>query len=206
MKQIIANYICRKVFDDFKSQRPIDDTLAESLNQYPLIDSLRDVIELSDFVLLKDIVANSSIPLGNLAISLMRNIDRDDNVKDYLLFSFRQATLYKRKIELLWRLLDGDQLPVSVHKEGYLFVSNNLSIFIDDIREGCGGIDNVMNACKSRLADDSFPHSKDWLYLCTAMGSPDKTAVANLLEEYQSSKNTFTSLVVKEMQKVLPSI
>ena len=198
MDEVIMKYLASKILDDIRYGRPLGNDVAESLNRYP-IDTLRQLVQKEDVPLLMEMAASSSLSVGNLGITLLRKFDREEEIKSFMLSSWRKASNFERKHHLLWRVLDDENRPRSVHEEMYQFVKDNLQPFIDYASKWYGGKEKVLDTMKMRLADKSFPSTKHWVYLCVVLGSPDTESVVQLLKEYQSSENDFTARVAADM-------
>ena len=58
---------------------------------------------------------------------------------------------YERKLTLMWRLLDNDELDGVLHEEIYQFVKVNLSRFREDISKWYGSQEKVLSGCEARV-------------------------------------------------------
>lgn len=206
MKQPIIDYLASKVIEDIRQQRCFDDSVADNLNKYPLMDSLREVIQQEDVPILLEMTKSTSTCICNLAISLLRKFDTQADVKLFFLDEWRRSTVYDRRSALMWRLLDDKCLDITIHKDIYSFVCNNINRFVSDCTICFGGDNQVLSACKARLTDSSFPRTKDWIYLCAALGSTERDSVKQLIASYESSKDKFVAMVAKDLSQRLSAI
>ncbi len=199
MNNEIYNYIANKVINDVRHGIFFNDKLADSLDGYPLITYIREKTEESDIPRLLNVINNASLSAGNLALSMLRKFDNKKDIKEYYLSCWKEEKVFIRKFKLIWRLLDDEQLPISLHEEIYQFIRENFDEFLKEISKWYGGKNNVLSSIKERLKDSSFPSTKDWVRLCSVMASPEHNQVVELLKEYQSSDNKFTAFIAQEM-------
>ncbi len=201
MNEFVVKYVASKVIDDIRSNRIIDDDLAENIDCHPYVDCMRVIIEREDIPKLLVLIDSSSLHVGNLAINLLKKFDHDESVKSFLLSAWEKEKRCERKYKLIWRILDNEDLDSAYHNEIYNFVRQNLHWFLEDQVRWYGGKEQVLDGIKARLKDKTFPKTKNWVYLCGALASSDKESVAQLLREYQESNDEFTARVAKEMYK-----
>ncbi|MCR4320975.1 MAG: hypothetical protein NUV74_11650 [Candidatus Brocadiaceae bacterium] len=203
MKQPIIDYLASKVIEDIRQQRRFNDSVADNLNKYPLMDSLRELIQQEDVPILLEMTKSMSTCICNLAISLLRKFDTQASVKLFFLHEWSCSTDYERRSALMWRLLDDKYLDITAHEDIYRFVCDNMNRFLSDCAKCFGGDTLVLSACKARLADPSFPRTKDWIYLCASLGSTERDSVKQLIASYESSKDKFVAKVSKDLSQRL---
>lgn len=199
MNEGIQKYLLSKIVEDIRSRDPFPEYLATALHKHSLSDDLRGAMEERDLLLVLAMASSESLPIAILGISLLRKFRGDASVKQFLRTEWSKATEYERKWALMPRLLDDEHLDLTLHEEMFAFVKDNFPRFLVDSRRWYEGADCVLDGCRSRLNDSSFPLSKSWVYLCCAMGSDDRNGIADLLYEYSSSTHVFTSVVANEM-------
>ena len=206
MEKIVANYIVSKLITDVRNNVQINDNLALALDKYPHIDILRGEIGEKDAVYILKTIPNQSVMAGNMLISLLRNYSEQPAFKSWFIDHWYNTNDYNRRLTLLWRLLDDSSLELTMHEQLYKFVRENLVTFLDDTRDWLGGKEAMLEACKNRLSDPTFPRTKDWIYLCSATGSPDTEGAVSLLGEYKSSQGDFTAKVAGDLLDKLRKI
>jgi hypothetical protein len=99
--------------------------------------------------------------MGNLAICLLLKFDTQTDIKSFFLEEWRRSTVYERKENLMWRVLDDENLSLAVHEDIYRFISDDMNKFIAVQATKFEGTDYVLSGCKARLSDPSFPRTKD---------------------------------------------
>lgn len=144
-------------------------------------------------------MAQSRSLAGEFAINLLRKFDQTTVVRLFLISQWKETSEYGRRMRLIWRLLDDEQLEMTLHEDIYAFVKDNFKQFIQEIIRWYGSENAVLSGCRTRLADPTFPTTKAWVYLCSAMASADKEAVGILLSQYRTSDDPFTARVANEL-------
>lgn len=103
--------------------------------------------ELKEIQCVKKHIANSE--MFNLLMQLWNNTDN-----------------WFIKNELMWRLLDKEDLSMEFHKEVHKFILKNWDKFVAySQKEQYFRKDRIIENTKERLANADYPSSKDWLYL-----------------------------------------
>jgi len=202
MELELAQYITEKIVCDLRCRRKLPEPVAAAINKYPLVDTLRLAVDEYDVPMLKSMVMSNSLEVGNLAVSLLRKFDRESSIKEFFLSAWKEAmrsSQTERQLHLMWRLLDMPDLTVSRHQEIYEFVRSNMDEFLEYTTVWSGGPECVLEVCRTRLGDSSFPSTKAWGYLCIVMGSPEKESANKLLQEWRLSGNKFVSKVAGEL-------
>jgi len=204
----IPEYLALKVISDIRAGKPLNEELASSINARKYVDRIRGALDVSDVDLLMRMFKQDAGPSGVLGLTLLKRFVREPQVEKFVrsLWPCSADTSFRRKVGIVSRLLDVNSLEPHLHEQLYEFVKQHLGQFVEWLTPWWGGPDMVLPVSRARLKDKDFPASKHWLYLCGALGSPDKKAVADLLTEYESSKDTFVARVAKEMLAELPRI
>jgi len=200
----------KQALQDLKNGKVIEDSLAYKLNSVPQVDYCRELIQDSDAEWLKSLASSSSKPLiRELAISLMHPLCRKNNrdIRAYLEHLWNVSKEYNIKMQIMWRLLDYDDLPVDLHRDIYEnFVVPNWDKWLPYIVDKFGGKEKVFSSCRERLNNpSSFPPSKAWVYLCAATGGKeeDKEMVRDLLTRYSNSNESINSEVANKLFEYL---
>lgn len=195
MEQTLVEFLSAKAVEDLRSLHLLDEEVARAINRQPFVDSLRKQIRQSDIEYLMRIARGNQPANRNLSISLLRPFDQEKEVKDFFRSEWQLSTEYEHRLELMWRLLDDENLPLALHEEIFTFVKANIDRFTRDRVEWCGGPDRVLDVVEQRLSDPRFPRTKDWVYLCATLGSPDKNRVTALISRYRQSEIPFVAEV-----------
>ena len=199
MNQLLTDYIARKLIEDVRSGARLSEELCEKLNRYALVDTLRMVVEPTDIDKLMELAESPSSMMGNLALSLLRRFDTEERVKQFLRKAWDDTDSYSRKFHLMWRLLDDPDIDDAAREEVHSFVMAKFEPFLADVAAWTGGEEELLDRCRSRLADETFPPSKAWIYLICVTGSPDTQSAKELLREHLSSEDAFTAQVARDM-------
>lgn len=195
----------RQALQDLKNGKVIEDSLAYKLNSVPHVDYCRELIQDSDAEWLKSLASSSSKPLiRELAISLMHPLCKKNNrdIRAYLENLWNSSDEYNIKMQVMWRLLDYDDLPVDLHGGIYKnFVVPNWNKWLPYIVDKFGGKEKVFSSCQKRLNNPSFPASKSWVYLCVATGckGEEKENLKMLINQHLESKDSINSIVANKL-------
>lgn len=185
--EALYEYAAQKAIEDCRSEK-IDSQLASIFNFHPFLDYLRNQIKPSDSTLLVELAQSNESAIAELCINLMHPLKEDEAIKQFLFESWElfNGKPCQMKIQLLGRLLDYEDLPIEMHKKLFQFVCEDkhqfLSYIISQIN---GGKEKILEVVMKRLRNNSFPQSKDWMYLCILMGVPydQKLDAKKLVEE-----------------------
>lgn len=201
--------LARSSMQDLRNGKVIDDGLAYKLNSVPLIDYCRELIQDGDAEWLKSIASSSTGPLiRELVISLMHPFCKknDRDIRAYLENLWNSSNEYNIRMQVMWRLLDYDDLPVDLHRDIYKnFVVPNWDKWLPYIVDKFGGKEKVFTSIQKRLQNPSFPVSKAWVYLCVSTGCKDehKAETKNMIKQYLSSNDSMNSEVAKDLLNTL---
>lgn len=198
--------IVTQVLDAIRGKRPIPEDVAVAANKFEHIDKLRAEMRDEDIPYLLEQARSSSVAAANLTLYLLRPFKDEDEVRSLVWSLWSEVTKYKKRLVVMWPLLDYEDLDASIHEEVYQFVREDLPRFIEECNKWFGGPSKVLNYCKERLDDLTFPSTKNWVYLCAAMGSSERDSLIRLLKEYQASKNEFAARVAKDMAEELANM
>jgi len=205
MQKEIIHYLSRKIIEDIRTGIWFDDDTAKSLNERPLMDAMREYIQVMDIPVLMQMAQTNSLKNRALAITLLWKFDTQrEDVKSFLLEDWQRTINehnfdYDRGMPLIWRLLDNAELDVSIHRQIREFVSRNYRRFIDDTSQWYGGPDMVLETMKKRLSNPEVPRTKDWIYLCVSLGSADQKGAEHLIASYVQSKDPLIAEVASEL-------
>lgn len=194
--------IAEKACQDLRDGKILDNELAYKLNSVPQVDYCRALIQDSDEGWLKNIASSPSVPplTRELCISLMHPLCRKNNrdIRDYLENLWKSSDQYNIKMQLMWRLLDYDDLTVDLHRDIYgNFVIPNWDKWLPYVVDKFGGKEEVFSSCSRRLQNSDFPASKAWIYLCVASGcnKEELPEVKKLIKQYLNSRDSINSEV-----------
>jgi len=199
MKNTINDYLASKVIEDIRHKRVFDASLVVKLNEAPLIDSLRVAVQKKDVSILLKMADSKNTAISGLALGLLQKYNKLAVVKSFLVNKSGLSKDWQRNLPVMCRRLDDVNVDVSVHEETYKLITDNIRAFLSVSPAWFGGVDKVLSVSKARLVDPKFPRTKDWFYLCMALGSSDRASVKKLLKAYKSNKNKFISRVAKEL-------
>lgn len=210
MQELEYKNIAEKAYQNLKNGTIINDDLALKLNSIPQIDYCRSLIKDDDADWLKRLASSSSVAslVRELCISLMHPLCRknDRDTREYLEGLWKSSDQYNIRMQVMWRLLDYDDLPVNLHRDIYKnFIVPNWDKWLPYIVEKFGGKEKVFPSCNKRLQDPAFPSSKAWVYLCVASGckKEEMPEVKKMIKQYLSSKDSINSEVAENILKKL---
>ena len=125
-QEILYRYLAKKAIQDLRNREEIDIELISYLNTFPLINYCRSEIGDGDKGWLKEIASSKekSLTLRQFALSLIRQLKDDNDVKDFLYNLWKTSAEYEIKIDVLWNLLTYDDLS----KELYNDIRQNFTV------------------------------------------------------------------------------
>ncbi len=191
------------IIRELRERRSLGEEEAERLIGAVGIDLLRNQIRSTDVPLLLELANDEDKPwCRSFAVSLMRSVESDTSIRDFLFRSWASETDYPMRLAIMWRLLDYNDLDISMHRSIYKFVKTNWEQWKKDMRKWYGP-HKVLGSVEYRLADESFPKSKAWVYLCLAMVSDNMKGIHSLLSQYVDSRESIVGEVAIELTKII---
>ena len=197
MESVLLKYIAKKVIEDIRNGRDLDEDLCDALCAYPEMDYLREVVRPDDADFIIDLWKSGKEPVRSLTFGLLHPLGNNEKVKEFLENLWEESTDYTIRMKLLWPLLDNPYLDVEFHRSIYSFVDDNYKQFIADIIKFAKG--DVITYAKDRLEDKRFPESKAWIYLIIAASVEEN--IDSLLSQYENSDASIVAEVVKDLRK-----
>jgi hypothetical protein len=168
-------------------------------NETPLIDDLRGRIEPGDIGWLKRMAQDSGEEQSALGISLLRSVQKESEVRQFLFDLWKNDTSYHRRWWVMFRLLDYPDLSIEMHRELFQFAKTNWTRWLDDVVNYFGGPAELLKALQARLADTSWPESKTWVRVIEAVGASDEEAISKFLS-WVSAKRPQAPLVSEALE------
>jgi hypothetical protein len=142
--------------------------------------------------------------MAELCINLMHPLREEKDVKELLFDLWKSSSSkYNIKMQIMWRILDYEDISEEMHKSIYSFVRSNWEQWINYVVEKFGGKNKVLESCQERLQNPAFPKSKAWVYLCIAVGSDNTVEAKNLIENYINSKAPINAIVAKDLLNII---
>jgi len=135
-------------------------------------------------------MVGKNIKLSKLSISLLKKFDKRPEVQVFMLKKWYEFDDFENRMELMWRILDGDDLDDKINQDIYSYIIKNEGKFINKCKQWYGE-KVLLKACKSRLSDNSISRKKDWIYLYAAIGASEKEEVLTLISSYINSEDDF---------------
>lgn len=204
MNDVIIKYVAERIVEDLRTNKQLNEDLAEALNSYEWLGNLRKLITVKDKDWLRQIILANQSPVGELCINLMHSIREEKDVKEFLFDLWRApSSKYWTKMQVMWRLLDYPDLSEDIHKNIYEFMRSDWNKWITYVVEKFGGKNEVLESSKERLSNPSFPESKAWVYLCIAAASDNSTDAKNLIAKYARSKSSINAVVVNDLLNLM---
>jgi hypothetical protein len=205
----LSSWIAKHLVEDCRSGHQMTATLCRAMHNEQVVRIARKLIQESDFEWIKKMCDSAEEDVCRLGLSLMRPLAIRRNLREFFLNLWTKwENSYPVRAELLHRITDFEDLPITIHKELFSFVVNNWESWIDAVRKWTGGSRYVIDYCKRRLADPDFPVSKHWVYLCSAVASNNPSEARELITDYmQQAREKLNQEVVSFLeQDVVPAV
>ena len=178
-----AKFVADAVMAYMRDANFPNDSQAAYLDARPLIDALRGRIEPEDISIHLDIINKQAAQAAGLSISLLRlhNKINSDILKCFE-DRWKTANPYLRN-RIMWRMLDiKDSAFIEKWREELAeFVFSEWNTFRDFNLKFYGGPNQVISSMLSRFGDTTFPDSKKWVYLCSAIEVVDDPNAARAI-------------------------
>jgi len=190
-----------KLLDDLCEGLPLTAMRAAELNKKDTIDVLSSLINDKHVLALVQIAKTGNLLQHKLAISALRARKEKPEIRALFFNLWDDRPDPDVRVNLLWRLLDYEDIGDDWRERLYLFVNENWDTFIKSQRVFMGGKDQgmVLAGVEGRLNNLILPESKTWAYLCAAMASSQTERLLALLEKHTKSQDRFTARVAKHL-------
>lgn len=201
MSNETLNYLAEVIVSDLRKGLWFPPQLVQDVRSYPLVNFTRRCIQPADKDWLLDLMKSSDYEKFFLGCVLAKEIQHLAEIKG-LLFKLwaENKSEGSRGICLMWGLLNYDDLPIELHREIFSFIIKNWEIWKADHLVFAGGVENVISVAKARLADESFPKSKHWIYLLSLKLSNNQNAMNELVNSLQlEGSDEMISMALKEI-------
>ena len=195
MNRGLADYV-DEIIADLRAKRIISETLLAEVSKTPVLDHLRDRVRESDSEWLLKMALDDRESYYSLGISLLRPLQYDAAIRNFLFNLWQNDTSYKRRWWVMFRLLDYPELPIEIHRELFQFTKANWKQWIADVVNHFGGSAELLNVLGARLQSPSWPQSKTWVRVLEALGASDKESLREFLNKI--AVNRFTAPLVAE--------
>ncbi len=203
MKSIVQKYLAQKVLEDIREGQNIPENLIIEFDKYPIIDFIRADVIADDIPIIVNRYINSSEDgYTAFGISALRGQRDSEPVKKLLFDLWHQDEDFNKKFKTMFRLLDYEDLDISIHEDMYDFVLSNWDKWVDGVIKYFGD-DEFLSKIKKRISNKDFPETKLWIRLCQCMASPDKHEVKKILAQYKDSTAPLVQKVVKDLEQKL---
>jgi hypothetical protein len=221
----ISVFVVKAIISHVKKNIP-DKEAASFLNRVPIIDKLREEIDIesdSGWLLEKYSSSyenkNSNAAVFYLSLlkkytaankeyinNLVKDEDKREEIKnereklfDILCSEWNKPDIFL-KVHLMWRLLDYEKLTERRHREIFKLVMENWEVFKQVSTALIGSLHTATMEVLKRLSDPSFPRSKAWVNLCRLhVVANDKASAKGLITLGLRIEDDFT----KEVANIL---
>jgi len=203
----LYKYMAEKALADLRSGGTVSPDLVTIFNSKKAQDVLRRFLKeeqvTEDLGLLSNLAEHGHLPIRNFAISTLRVWKEDPEVKSLLFHLWDVHEDVSTRLNLLWRLLDYEDLSPTFRERLYTFVLDNWNAFLNLQQEfmGEGNPTTVLERVEERIKDKNFPKTKRWAYLCSAMASDDGPGIIRLIDRYEGKEGSFDRTVADELRK-----
>ncbi len=118
-QEIIYRYAAKKALQDLRNGEPLDTSLQQILNSYPLFNYCQMEITEEDKPILKNVAGSEKqdVLLRRLALKLLRRFEHHPDVKDFLHELWEKSSEYEIKLEVLWSLLSYTDLSEDMYED-----------------------------------------------------------------------------------------
>lgn len=154
-QEILNRYAAKKVIQDLRDGKEIDNALLYYLNSSPLINYCLEEIREDDKELLKEIASSKGkvLSLRQFALMLLRQFKSHPDVKNFLYDLWKTSPEYEIKIEVLWSLLSYHDLSEELYNDiRRNFIASDWDKWLPLIVEKLGGDDKEKAQVKELMS------------------------------------------------------
>lgn len=197
----LHDYLLDRVLEDARSDATqIPSDVCDSLTQVPTIDKLRERVDIEHFGDIRILCEEDSASHQKLGLALLRGIDEEKKVRNYVKEWATQSNLsFETRVGLTFELAQLDELDDSLRRKSFDFIRENWSKWVENQRKWAGGENGILGFSRQRLSSKSIPANKRWLYLCTAAVSDQTEEARELIGEYLEDPDPFVRDVAEAM-------
>ncbi|MDR3666072.1 MAG: hypothetical protein P4L35_04425 [Ignavibacteriaceae bacterium] len=197
MNNSTADYSAENILMKIRNQNLLEKELVLQLNGRPYIDDLREMISVDDIKYLQIYIESPDNVYKQFALALLQNISSEPLVKDLFFKLWKEAKTYDEKMNVMFRILDYEDLNQEIHENIYQFALQYWDQWINDCIkwQSKNNPDLVIANMTERLNDPRFPYSKKWIYLLIATASRDFDRVLELLDKYAGTNKTLVEKI-----------
>ena len=201
MESIVLKYVAQKVLEDIRENRSIPENLILEFDKYPIIDFIRTEVKVDDIpIIINRYIKSNKDSYIAFGISALRGQRDNENIKIFLYNLWHQDEDFNKKFKTMFRLLDYEDLDISIHEDMYNFVLSNWDEWLGKVKKYYGD-EEFLHKIKKRISNKDFPETKLWVRLCQCMASPDKPEVEKILAQYKNSTAPLVQKVVRDLEQ-----
>jgi len=200
VSQTVSEDVAAVVVQDLRAGQVPSGDLCRVLKTYPLLDDIREEIQLDDWPAVRELCEPKNGDVCRLGFGLTSEFSDQPEARRYLKQMWERDDLPSGvRYELLSRLCDSPDLPQEMHEELFAFIQNDWDGWLAAVEQWIGDRGDVLDHCKSRVADPRYPESKTWVYLCCVLVSDDAAAALEWVAPHEEDDDPFTEKVAKEV-------
>ena len=198
-----TNQVINDIFNTLFSEKEFDTNILYFILKRPYIDLMRERINISDLSKLKELIYSFNPLKRELGLALLQKIKDHPAIKTFLLSLWFESESYDQKMDVMFRILDYQDLSDEIHKDIYEFIQINWDRWITDCIKwhANNNASNILSAVKKRLEDKRFPISKAWIYLLMSTASPYKKETSQLIEKFVNKKIPNYERIIERINK-----
>jgi hypothetical protein len=204
MDQTLRNYVARKVVEDLRQGKGLDEDLLLEVRVFPLIDDIRSLIRPDDLQFVRGLLNSPEITRFRFGLSLVRKIQHLAGVREVLENLWATSPDAKIREAVIWALTQYPDTPRSKHREFFRFFLDNPKEFYDELVTWFGGTDKIISGSQARLSDPGF-HAKRWMYLWCLAFAPERDEARSIVAKYTDDPDDLTREVAQQAMQRLSS-
>ena len=152
----------------------------EELIQQPLVGVCRKIVKENHLPGLIRIIKEENSHEAAFGVSFLRYHSTKPDIADLFKDKWNSADNYL-KCHLFWRILDDPGLTTDWHQKLFDFVWEEWNVFKNVQKLFWGKEKDIIPGVLQRLADDTYPESKKWAYLCCLPEVADNQKIAKYI-------------------------
>jgi len=187
----VLNYLAQHVVQDFREGINLDDALCTDLNSVTFAQHLRMQIKDQDADWLVSLLSSDSPIQRKLALDMTKPVANHPVVRSALISMWDEEEDESVRLSLVFAILNIKNLNEEQHKKIFYWIRDHEEPFKETVAEWYGGEEKILNTVKMRSEDSSFVKAGNWIYMCCALASNNKSGAREFVGDFQGDNGTF---------------
>lgn len=194
----LSQYFARVTIDRIRAGLVPTPEVCKGLNQYPLVDDVRQLLGADDWPTLRQMVESTAPHICAYALTLVRAVQHLPEVDDYLWALDLAKLPAPASYALVFRRADSPKLTSERSVSLREYLHGDWTSWQQAL---AGFASKPVDYCRNRLADETTPAGKRWLYLYVAAGTvgPARAGAQALIRSFLNDPDPVLGKIAKDL-------